>query len=414
MQNTGEIATEEAGISIARTGKIRQPLNLIFYDYRDSPEDKHAWSGTAAHIIDGLRKAGQHVTSIGPVLPALRRAIIAPIWHGYRRLRRLHYIADRHVLVGHVFSAVGNRLIRKHPEADAILTVQTTCAAFLDTPKPVFLILDATWGQIVEQYPYFYASRQPALTLRGGFELDRRTFEKSNLYLLATSRWVADRAVAEYGMDPDRTHILPWGANFVEDPERDLVLNAIDQRSGEHCNLLFVGKDFERKGGPLAVEIAAGLRARGIPATLHIVGCQPKDLPEFVNVHGFLSKVDAKDARTLETLYATSDFFVMPTRAEAQAIVFNEAAAFGLPVAATDVGGVSTTVRAGDWGLLPALDAPAADYVDWIADLFRDRVRYRETARRARDDYEARLSNRSYTRGLITIIEGVLAKNAAQ
>ena len=38
-------------------------------------------------------------------------------------------------------------------------------------------------------------------------------------------------------------------------------------------------------------------------------------------------------------------FFLMPTRAEAQGIVFNESAAYGLPVVSTDVGGVSTVVQ---------------------------------------------------------------------
>lgn len=406
--------TEGVAAAEARSRDATPVRHFVFYDFRDDPEDKRSWSGTDAHIILGLRRAGQQVTAVGPVARRVYRAVVAPIWHGYRVLRKQHYVADRHRLVTRLFSAVGSRRMRAFAGADAVLTVATTCAAYLRVRQPIFLILDATWGQIVELYPYFGRSRQPALTYRGGFELDRLAFGKPNLHLVMTSRWAADRAVSEGGMDPARVHVLPLGANFAEDPDRDRVERAIDARSGQHCNLLFIGREFERKGGPLAVEIAAAIQERGIPVTLHVVGCEPAGMPEFVLVHGFLSKDRPDDARKLEALYAESDFFVMPTRGEAQGIVFNEAAAFGLPVAATDVGGVSAVVRAGDWGLLPPLDAPAAAYADWIADLFRDRVRYRRTARRAREDFEDRLSNRSYTRGLLAIIEGVLGQNASR
>ena len=415
VQNAGEVPAQPIDSSVAQSGdSTARRLNLIFYDYRDNPEDKLAWSGTASHIILGLRRAGQQVTAVGPVAPQLRRALISPLWHGYRLLRKQHYIADRHMLFTRLFTAAGNRRLRALADAEAILTVSTTCAAFLRVRQPIFLLLDATWGQVVELYPYFARARQPGLTYKGGFALDRAAFRKPNLHVVMTSQWAADRAIAEYGTDPARVHVLPFGANLAEDPARDVVERSIDARTGRHCHLLFVGREFERKGGPIAVAVAGELQARGIPVTLHVVGCEPKNMPDFVTVHGYLSKERGEDTRKLERLYLESDFFLMPTRAEAQGIVFNEAAAFGLPVAATDVGGVSTVVRGGDWGLLPGVDAPVAEYADWLAELFRDRERYRQAARRARDDFDTRLSSRSYTRGLLAIMDGVLGSRSPE
>lgn len=381
-------------------------LNLVFYDVHD-PEDKQFWAGSAAHVISGLRKAGQIVTSVGDLVPRLRRVIRASLFHAYRIFRNLHYHPDRHDLVTRFYTAIGNRRLRQHRDADAILTVSAAFAAYLDVPQPIFVLLDATWGQIVEMYPYFAADRQPEHIVRAGYELDKKAFSKPNLHLVMTSAWAADRAISEGGMDPRRVHILPFGANFTEEPSRDSVMQAAAARTGEHCHLLFVGREFVRKGGPIAVEIARALNALGTPATLHVVGCSPENMPAFVKVHGMLKKEIPEQMAQLQHLYATSDFFVMPTRAEAQGIVFNEAAAYALPVAATDVGGVGTVVQS-DWGILLPLEASANEYAVWLRDAFQDRARYRMLSGNARNDFEARLSNQVYTQKLIAIIRTTL------
>lgn len=384
----------------------RDSLNLVFYDVHD-PEDKQFWAGSSAHVISGLRKAHQKVTSVGNLVPRLRRVLRASLFHAYRIVRKLHYHPDRHDLVTRFYTAIGNRRLRRHRDADAILTVSAAFAAYLEVPQPIFVLLDATWGQIVEMYPYFAADRQPEHIVRAGYELDRRAFSKPNLHLVMTSAWAANRAIDECGMDPRRVHILPFGANFVEDPSREFVMEAASQRTGEHCNLLFVGREFVRKGGMLAVDIARVLNEMGIPTTLHVAGCSPEAMPEFVKVHGMLKKDIPEQMTQLQNLYATSDFFVMPTRAEAQGIVFNEAAAYALPVAATDVGGVGAVVQ-NNWGLLLSTEASANEYAVWLRDAFKDRARYHEMSRNARNDFDARLSNTVYVQKLIGIIRTTL------
>ncbi|WP_157478367.1 glycosyltransferase family 4 protein [Granulicella tundricola] len=387
--------------------KSAGPLDLVFYDVND-PEDKRFWAGTAFYIIGGLRKAGNHVHVIGRLAPRLRRLLIAAFYHSYRLTQKLHYHPDRHLALTKLFSAIGTRRLQKYPSADAIITVSAAFSAYLRTSKPIIVLLDATWGQIVETYPYFHSSMQPKHIVASGFKLDQIAFSKPNLHLVMTSQWAAGRAIVDYNIHPARVHILPFGANFREDPARENVERALRNRSGERCSLLFVGREFERKGGPLAVQIAGELRTFGIDVTLHIVGCSPQNLPSFVKVHGLLSKDSVEHLSLLDTLYSESDFFLMPSTAEAQGIVFNEAAAYALPVAASDVGGVSAVVSNGDWGLLLPPGAEAKEYAVWLAALFRDRPRYIRTALRARDDYEKRLSNTAYTRELTKIVQSIV------
>ena len=390
---------------------VDRPLKLVVFDLYSNPEDVIVWSGITAAIIQGLRNAGQQVSTAGMVMPHLKRVITSIFWHYYRRFRKLHYVADRHMAITRLFSIIGSRKIQKKLEnVDAIITTSTTAPAFLKTNKQIFLIHDATWAQMLELYPYFHTSSQVPHVVRGGFEMERRTFARPNVTLILTSDWAADRAITDHALDRNRVFVLPFGANFAQDPPREQVQNAIAARKGEKCNLLFVGKEFDRKGGTIAVQIAAAVRSLGIPTILHVVGCSPEGLPSWVKIHGFLRKDRKDELSRLHALYTECDFFVMPTQAEAQGIVFTEAAAYGLPVVATEVGGVSAVVKNGDWGLLLPPNASGEQYAPWIARLFRDRDLYAATAHRARDDYEARLSRSVYTRRLIQIIRTRLNK----
>jgi glycosyltransferase involved in cell wall biosynthesis len=382
---------------------IHRPLSLVFYDL-NNPEDKKFWAGTAAHIIHGLRKAGHDVVSVGGHIPLMRRCILWFCYRFYLYGRGKNYHPDRHLPMTWLYTQIGNWKLRNYRKADAILTVSPPFTAFLKTQKPIFLLQDSTWGQIVETYPYFNENNQPACIVQGGYKLDELCFKKENVHVVMASRWAAERAMKDYGVPQERMHILPFGANFEEDPSDQSVASGMAKRGRGECQLLFVGREWERKGGPLAVEIAAELQALGVAVRLHVVGCNPPGLPTFAQVHGLLSKDTPEGRNLLHRLYANSDFFVMPSRAEAQGIVFNEAAAYGLPVAAADVGGVSSVVPSGDWGLLLPLDSPARTYAEWLKALYEDRERYEATARRARQDFLNRLSGRAYIDNLVRII----------
>ncbi len=399
--------------STIEASSVDRHLKLVLFDLYTDPEDVSVWSGIPAAIIQGLRNAGQQVTTAGLIMTSLRRIITMFFWHYYSKVRKLHYVSDRQMAMTRFFSTVGNWKVRDTLEnADAIITTSTTATGFLKTDKQIFVIHDATWAQVLELYPYFDASVQVPHVVRGGFEMERKTFTLPNVTLILTSDWAANRAISDYGLDRSRVFVLPFGPNFTADPPREQVYKAINARNGKHCNLLCVGREFDRKGGWIAVETAAALQTLGIPTTLHVVGCSPEGLPPWVEIYGLLRKDRKDELDRLHALYAESDFFIMPTQAEAQGIVFIEAAAYGLPVVATDVGGVSAVVKNGDWGLLLATNAPGEQFASWIAGLFRDRARYVATAHRARADYEARLSRSAYTKRLMEIIRGRLNKES--
>jgi glycosyltransferase involved in cell wall biosynthesis len=120
---------------------------------------------------------------------------------------------------------------------------------------------------------------------------------------------------------------------------------------GRRIQILFVGASFIRKGGDLLLDVFT--RHFSEVADLHIVtldfeGTPPPD----VYIH---SNFKPNDEGLLQ-LYAASDLFVMPTRADQSPFVLLEAMAIGLPLITTRVGGIGNVVADGETGFLIDVD----------------------------------------------------------
>src|SRR5438128_250241 len=75
-------------------------------------------------------------------------------------------------------------------------------------------------------------------------------------------------------------------------------------------------------------------------------------LPDYVHNLGFVSKTTQEGRRRLDELFGSSHLLILPSRAEACAMVLAEANAYGLPCAATNVGGIPTAIRDESNGLI--------------------------------------------------------------
>ena len=105
------------------------------------------------------------------------------------------------------------------------------------------------------------------------------------------------------------------------------------------------------------------------------------ELPPGVEV---VSTLGPGERMALLEEYRAADLFVFPTRKEHMGLVLAEAAAAGLPLIATAVGGTSQIVRHAENGYLMPYDATAGDWARAILDLLADgprRARFGEAAR---------------------------------
>lgn len=130
-------------------------------------------------------------------------------------------------------------------------------------------------------------------------------------------------------------------------------------------NILFVGVDWERKGGPILLKIFEKILQKHPDASLTIIGCSPKNitLPNCTVVGNI-------PASKLFTYYNAATIFCLPTLREPFGIVFVEAMHYKLPIVANNIGCIPDMVIDNFDGFLVNNDVDK--YAEKICELLDD------------------------------------------
>lgn len=355
------------------------------------PTNVHAHGGWAHFMASALARAGLQIDHVGPLSDGYGLAAKAKV-RFHRHLLGCRYRPDK-----------GPALARRHAEeidrhvsqtdAAVVLTTETAPVAHLECDRPIILWADATFGDLVDFYPRYSGLCQR--TRRDGDALERAALHRCALAIYS-SRWAARTAMSVYGLPPERVAVVPWGASLASAPSRERVAAVVDKRlrQRDKCRLLFLGRDWERKGGPFAVQVVERLNHIGLSATLAVVGCVPynaRRLPQSVDVRGYVGKDTEHGRRVIAEELAMAHFLLLPTTADCTPLAVPEAAAYGLPSISRAVGGVGEVVSDATGRAFDA-NASADDYARYIADIFSDPARYRRRAESSRQAFESRLN----------------------
>lgn len=385
-------------------------LRLAFVTIDDSSSLK-SWSGVPFHMARALVQQGvtlEHVDLLHtPVVPrALARG--RQLLHRSRR-RWYSFQHDPGVVRAHA-RYLALRLRDLH--VDAVFSPGTIPIAHLDTPLPVVYWTDATFAAMVDYYPAWSGISEARV--RAGNRMERAAIDRAGVAVYA-SDWAAESALRVYAADPARVHVLPFGANLTSEPDRRQIVSLIAQRPRRECRLLFLGVDWHRKGGDLALGVVERLVEMGIPSHLTVVGCRAGDVPKskLVDYIGFIDKSTPSGEARLLRLLADSHFLCLPSRAECFGVVFCEASAYGLPSLAIRTGGVASAVRHASNGYLfdePSfIESAAASIADCMADY--DDV-YTPLALSSYEEYRSRLNWTTSTSMLIEHVSRLVARTA--
>jgi glycosyltransferase involved in cell wall biosynthesis len=256
--------------------------------------------------------------------------------------------------------------------------VASPMVARLKCEAPIVYFSDTTFANMLSYYSQY--RRLSRRTIRQGNLMEARALQNAKLVILP-SQWAADSAINDYHIDPAKVVIIPMGANIDGVPP----VSFDKDNWSEVCRLLFIGVDWERKGGDVALAVLIELLARGVPAELHVVGCNPPTPHPQMYCHGFLSKT-AHYAQLTELL-GQAAFVILPSRQEAFGIVLAEASAFGTPSLATRTGGIPDAVEQGVNGFLFAPGAAAGEYADKICEIWRNQAAYMAIRRSSRQRF---------------------------
>lgn len=365
-------------------------MKIAFVDLWD-PHDPHNWSGIPSRMVEHL-SAYSEVETIGPLVEPIRHLFwahkVAYRLNGARFDEQRTPVSLRH-FARRITRSLRNRSV------DAVLSPGSIAISYVKLGIPIVIWTDACFDAMGGYYHDF--TRLCRASRRQGSAQERAALDNCRLALYA-SNWAADTARTHYPEHAHKIRVVPFGANL--DPAYDLtqVQRLLDAKTEGVCNLLFVGINWARKGGEIALEATRLLNLRGIAAKLSIVGCKPFEpgrAPPYAEVVGFLSRGDAQQRERLAELFRTSHFFIFPTLAEAFGIVLSEAAAFGLPAITCDTGGLGDVVVDGVTGRRLRSNATAVEYADAIEALLRDKAGYRRMSVAAFERYRSCLNWRT-------------------
>jgi glycosyltransferase involved in cell wall biosynthesis len=368
-------------------------MNLTYvttFDAQD-PNNPHNWAGTGYYIPESLKKNSIALQYIGSLQENPRlRAVGKLKRHYYDFSQRKSYLNALSPLVLKDYARQVSRSLDRI-ETDIVFAATITPIAYLNCDRPIVFWADATFKDLLDFYPQFTGLCDE--TIGHGHSMEKSALARCKLAIYS-SEWAAQTAIDYYHADPSKVKVVPFGANMETNTTLAEIKESIAAKPCNKCKLLFLGIDWVRKGGDVALAVAQKLNDLGLETELTLVGSQPmtaEPLPKFVKMLGFINKSSA-GKQQLSQIIAESHLLILPSLADCTPIVFCEANALGVPCISRKIGGIPTIIKDNINGKLFDRDSDPIEYCNYILHLFSDYNNYLDLALSAFQEYESRLN----------------------
>lgn len=351
-------------------------------------------SGTVVSVKRALEQAGNNVAVVDNLTVAkyydFALKVLKKLFHKEVNILREPFVLKK------MAKEVERRL--ENMEYDIVFSQTSVLCAYYRGTKPIVFYTDATFGGMLDYY--WNPKEWFKFAIKHGNKVERLALENCNRAIYA-SQWAASTAIKCYGIDPQKCVVINRGANIYHELKTNDIRKCVENRTcvtsrGEY-RFLFVGRNWERKGGPLALEVVTLLNQRGYHSRLIVIGCKPvvnDSQKKYIEMIGFLDKSIPTENERLQNEFLKSDFYLQPSKQEAQGIAYTEASAFGVPVIATNTGGVSGVVTERN-GFLLEIDDDAKKYVERILPVLTNKESYKSLAMDAFAFYQEALNWKS-------------------
>lgn len=201
-------------------------------------------------------------------------------------------------------------------------------------------------------YVKYLSEANPEVFKYSGFSMNSRyamhkrckeqmTYYRTCSGIFTMGNWIRKDLIERCGIAPEKVCHVGGGINL----DRSLINP--DSREGN--KILFVGRDFLRKGGFLVYEAFKLLKSDMPDLQLYVAG--PSDNPIRQPIDGYYYWGDC-DHATLSGLFNKCDVFCMPSYFEAYGLVFIEALAYGLPCIGRNAYEMPYFIEQGETGFL--------------------------------------------------------------
>ncbi len=197
-----------------------------------------------------------------------------------------------------------------------------------------FVTLDDLTVAEAQNHRWYFASYPPRTWAH--WNSNQEKLYRGATRCFAASSWAAASIARDYKIPADKIEVVGFGRNVEAPPPAN--------RDWSVPRFLFVGADWERKNGPAVLEAFTGVRQRFPSAELAVVGNHPALDTPGVQGFGRLRHFQPDERETLMKLLERSTCLVVPSFLEPFGIIYAEAAAAGLAIIGTTVGGALDAV----------------------------------------------------------------------
>ncbi len=352
--------------------------------------DVRQFSGLGYYIAQALEMQSIPLEYICPLKERYSLLFKSKVYL-YKQLLNKRYLRDREPFILKEYSKqVAKKLSQIN--TDLVFSPGTIPISYLECDRPMAFWTDSNFAGMIDFYPKFSNLCQE--TIKNGNAMEEAALQKCKLAIYS-SEWAAKTAIENYNVDKSKIKVVPFGANIESNKNVDDIKSMIESRPTNVCKLLFLGADWFRKGGNVALEVARELNKSGLKTELTIVGCQPVTdelLPFFIKPLGFISKLTKEGKKQLEKVISESHFLILPTTADCSPHVLAEANSFGVPCITTNVGGIPTIVKADVNGKLFEKNSEPTEYCKYILQMFAKYSEYKKLAFSSFNEYQLRLN----------------------
>lgn len=279
------------------------------------PNSEIAFSGSARALFQALERRGcvvhkanvlgfsdpfKKLNFVGKVIQKLDRF---RLWENYRLSPLCFYRNTKRAL----------DVTKSRSDYNACLMYGTRLNPALDVPK--YCYFDATAAQLVAANGWGFAGRSKSNNQKN-IDYQRKVFDSCS-GIFPRTQYAAESVYNDYGIQKDKVTVAGAGYNHNKLP--------LPHESYRNKNILFIGVQFERKGGPLILDAFKIVRKKMPDATLTIVGAKLDINVPGVEVVDRIYKDEADGLRRILEFYSKASLFCIMSTLEPFGIVVVEA-----------------------------------------------------------------------------------------
>ncbi|MEI7731537.1 MAG: glycosyltransferase family 4 protein [Verrucomicrobiota bacterium] len=300
-----------------------------------SPYGLSGFSGVNAALHKHLSGEGCQCDLISPPPPWRANLVKRIFYKATRQLNGLQYLWEKGVSRCRYYSRHIDQSLADG-NYDAVLITGTENCSFCKTNVPLYSYGDSFFGSRVDLYPDQVLAKIHPRSIHEGIHVQQLALHRlRRIYI--SFQWAVERAKKFYAYQGlEKIEAVGIGANLYQDT--GIVKNTSDN---ENLGLLWIGADWQRKGGDLAVETAIALRNMGIQVKLNLVGAShPVPDGTWIKHHGFLDPQNGEHRKRLFDIFFESSVLLLPTKADLGSLATLDAFALGCVPAASPMGSI--------------------------------------------------------------------------